>query len=1260
MLEDLESEHPPNIFHGVRFILCGFDPISKSQVYNKLVQGGAVDVGQYGPRVTHVVVDNLTYDDPVCVAAREDGKILVNGLWVGHSFDAGMSADHANVMYRPLRDLKGIPGAKSLVVCLTGYQRQDRDDIMAMVSLMGANFSKPLVANKVTHLICYKFEGDKYELAKRTNRIKLVNHLWLEDCLKAWELLPEAGYNKSGYELEELEAEAKDSEEETDISIKRSKLLNPRQEFKIEQLASSSLKGLPTVINTNSIASAKRNDSISHPDPNAPEIRIKESEVLDSRGPEAFGNASCGKPLKSLDRTAGPETVGIGTASTSRNERFARSDASILNFKSYDGESPKRTTSSMYTGDVTGELSTAQMVTATDGVDIINEHLKGENAVGCFRTPTTPVLRQEEQCSKINENRTCRAQKTDHSSAAQVSVLSPEMNRSDTFKAASAVGGSNEIRRAPACTTPILENSTTDIRNGSDLTKAFLTTLMGSEKDKRVINNEKEYVANRQESVASEVLKTAPLRRSEYKKSNVCPKLSLNADARVKPPTQMSGRKSWSKSGASSQKGSIYLSKSVAEDDPVISLNAGEKTKSNEMIEMVPTGIDLNADLGNAAHDDLQPERELQYNPMSMDDETEAPEENGVNDQREVVVHEKIVEGKSDITREDDKYPQRQKGSSDIETSGEEKDGAKEKKNASGIRKLGKSASSQNKRFREQKDEAEQGEAICSKRKMIKMKKTAQPSEASEVDGGNEFLKAVEGENLGDIEPGSPENYEEDKLKEAQPNDSDHHAIRMHSRKTSGVNKGGSRQKKATCGKRKLVESSHLENTVNDEKKTLKKAPLRTNKKVVPSISKRTNSKEATNEDAEKEMTEDNITHPTGEIKNANQLDKPVEQEKENRPVRAVDQNSGHGKKVQNLASTKGVNKIGTGGYTPNLNTVELQKKPKTEPVRFILSGHKLQRKEFQQVIRKLNGKVCKDSHNWSYQATHFIVPEPIRRTEKFFAAAASGRWILKTDYLSDSSRAGKFLAEEPYEWYKSGSSEDDAINLEAPRKWRLQRERTGHGAFYGMNIIIYGECITPSLDTLKRVLKAGEGTILATSPPYTRFLGSGVDFAVVSPGMPRVDIWVQDFFKHEIPCISADYLVDFVCKPGYSLDKHVLYDTYAWAEKALKKVVSQSEENAELATPPRDGGESPVPCEEVTTPMNPDENDLPCQVCGSRDRGEEMLICGNESHTKGCGIGTHIDCCDPPLLDIPKEDWFCPKCSKKPSKKKTRAAKTK
>lgn len=37
-------------------------------------------------------------------------------------------------MYRPLKDLNGIPGAKNTVICLTGYQRQDRDDIMVHIS----------------------------------------------------------------------------------------------------------------------------------------------------------------------------------------------------------------------------------------------------------------------------------------------------------------------------------------------------------------------------------------------------------------------------------------------------------------------------------------------------------------------------------------------------------------------------------------------------------------------------------------------------------------------------------------------------------------------------------------------------------------------------------------------------------------------------------------------------------------------------------------------------------------------------------------------------------------------------------------------------------------------------------------------------------------------------------------------------------------------------------------------------------------------
>lgn len=78
--------------------------------------------------------------------------------------------------------------------------------------------------------------------------------------------------------------------------------------------------------------------------------------------------------------------------------------------------------------------------------------------------------------------------------------------------------------------------------------------------------------------------------------------------------------------------------------------------------------------------------------------------------------------------------------------------------------------------------------------------------------------------------------------------------------------------------------------------------------------------------------------------------------------------------------------------------------------------------------------------------------------------ATAPCRWILKSDYLTASDEAGKFLNEEPFEWHKKGLTEDGAISLEAPRKWRTLRERTAHGAFYGMRVIIYGECIAPPL----------------------------------------------------------------------------------------------------------------------------------------------------------------------------------------------------
>merc|ERR550532_3389122 len=45
--------------------------------------------------------------------------------------------------------------------------------------------------------------------------------------------------------------------------------------------------------------------------------------------------------------------------------------------------------------------------------------------------------------------------------------------------------------------------------------------------------------------------------------------------------------------------------------------------------------------------------------------------------------------------------------------------------------------------------------------------------------------------------------------------------------------------------------------------------------------------------------------------------------------------------------------------------------------------------------------------------------------------------------------------------------------------------------------------------------------------------------------------------------------------------------------------------------------------------------------ICGRRDGAAEMLLCDGQ----GCGRACHLACCQPPLLEVPKGEWFCYNC---------------
>lgn len=52
-------------------------------------------------------------------------------------------------------------------------------------------------------------------------------------------------------------------------------------------------------------------------------------------------------------------------------------------------------------------------------------------------------------------------------------------------------------------------------------------------------------------------------------------------------------------------------------------------------------------------------------------------------------------------------------------------------------------------------------------------------------------------------------------------------------------------------------------------------------------------------------------------------------------------------------------------------------------------------------------------------------------------------------------------------------------------------------------------------------------------------------------------------------------------------------------------------------------------------------ENDATyCQVCEQCDREDRMLLCD------GCDLGYHMECLDPPMHQVPIEEWYCPRCS--------------
>ena len=214
-------------------------------------------------------------------------------------------------------------------------------------------------------------------------------------------------------------------------------------------------------------------------------------------------------------------------------------------------------------------------------------------------------------------------------------------------------------------------------------------------------------------------------------------------------------------------------------------------------------------------------------------------------------------------------------------------------------------------------------------------------------------------------------------------------------------------------------------------------------------------------------------------------------------------------------------------------------KKVITHQFRFLLTGNKDECSSNSTIIAALGGRACQSGRKFDTQCTHVICSE-LKRTEKFVAGCAAGKWILRPSYLIASSQAGHFVDEAPHEWGAEQNSQDKVdsrIWHLAPQFWRNERAAGRPGVYNGWRFLIHPKCVPPP-DMCERIVIAADGVLVPSQYKMKDLAKLGslhTDeqpvLALLSSGLSPRDVQVKMFKTAKIKCVNAGFLIDYITK---------------------------------------------------------------------------------------------------------------------------------